>query len=1099
MRSSRSCRPTLPHPRGGHPSLSSSCSASIARWLCGLYFAVVVCVFALASRADEATGASGLSVLRQHCFGCHSHDARSIQGGLALDSRASAGSGGDSGKPAWVAGHPEESRALLVIAQGIPGLRRAHENLSVPSDRATVLAQWIRDGALFPSSSLPKISKVSSISDSDREWWAFQPLKATLVPSERLRGWGRNEVDRFVGDRLASAGIEPQSEASKEALFRRLSFDLWGLPPLPSDLAAFMADEASDAYERWVDRLLEDRRYGERWARHWLDLVRYADSDGYRVDDFRPNAWRYRDYVIRSLNADKPYSRFVQEQLAGDELWPEDPDALIATGYLRHGIYEYNNRDAVAQWSTLLNDITDTTAEVMLGLGLQCARCHDHKFDPLLQKDYFRLQAFFAGMLPYNDTPAATPAQRAEHQRKLDAYLERTRELQDQIRRIEEPYRQQASDDLRSKFPAEIQALMRKPQSERTPYEHQVAELAYRQVTHAYERLAPRIKPQDKEKLAAVQKQLAAFSALMPAPLPQAMTVTEVGPVAPALAIPKKGPAPIEPGFPTILDPGDARIERLPSAPGSTGRRATLARWITEPANPLSSRVIVNRVWQYHFGRGLVRTSSDFGRLGEKPTHPELLDWLAQRFVTDGWSLKKLHRLILTSATYRLSSTAPSPGLASAWKKAQQLDPENRLLWRGTARRLDAEQVRDAVLMASGELSRAAGGAPADASKFQRSVFTKVLRNSRDPLLDAFDAPQAFSSASQRDVTTTPMQSLLMINSPFMIQRAQAMARRIGSDHPGDIQGQMLDAYRWVYGREARTEELKAADAFWRGQARRVDAELAFSASSGLQTDRFPFRDGKAVVISPSSAEQALSIPMRNIPRGDGDFTLEAFVYLHTVPDDASTRTLAARWPERPQRPSWVVGVTGKKSHHKPQSLFLEFAGTGPQAQPVQVFSDLPLRIDKPHYVAVAVHRNGDSAADVTFHLKDISNDDEPLASARISASAPRITEAFHQMTLGGRVGGGASWDGMIDDVRLSLEALSADQLMLAGGEAVRESTVGLWQFESNPGYYKDASRRGNDIQPAATHQARRMSPEALALADFCHALMNSSEFLYIE
>lgn len=1096
MCSSRSCQPPLLllRRRGALLFIARLCSVACASLALLLIFQLET----LSSTVGELSVSSGLgfAVLRQHCFQCHSHEGSSLEGGLALDSPASAEAGGDSAKPAWVAGRPDRSRVLEVIAQGIPALRRAHADLQIPPEQVAAMSAWIRDGGLFP---LPVTPKPAKVSESDRAWWAFQPLKPISIPSERLRGWGRNEVDRFIGDRLASAGIEPQAAASKEALFRRLSFDLWGLPPSPSDLAVFLADRSPEAYERCVDRFLADSRYGERWARHWLDLVRYADSDGYRVDDFRPNAWRYRDYVIRSFNEDKSYSRFVQEQLAGDELWPEDPDALIATGYLRHGIYEYNNRDAFAQWGTLLNDITDTTAEVMLGLGLQCARCHDHKFDPLLQKDYFRLQAFFAGMLPYNDTPVATASQRLEYRRQRDAYDEKTRALQEEIRRIEEPYRLLASDDLRSKFPAEIQALMRKPQAERTPHEHQVAELAYRQVTHAFERLAPRIKPVDKERIAAIQKELAAYSSLLPTPLPQAMTVTEVGRVAPVLTIPKRGSTPVEPGYPTILDAKDARIEKLATAPGSTGRRAALARWITDGSNPLSSRVMVNRVWQYHFGRGLVRTSSDFGRLGEKPSHPELLDWLAQRFVAEGWSLKKLHRLILTSATYRLSSNPPVPSLAGAWKQAQQQDPENRLLWRGTARRLDAEQVRDALLFASGELTEVKGGAAVDAAKFHRSVFTKVMRNSRDPLLDAFDAPQAFSSASQRDVTTTPIQSLLMINSPFMIQRAQAMARRIESEHPSNIEGQVAAAYRSVYGREASTEELNAARAFWSEQSRRVDEELAFSASSGLQTDRFPFRDGKAVVIVPTAKEQGLSIPMRHSPHTDGDFTLEAFVYLRSVPEDATTRTVAARWPESGQRASWLVGVTGKKSHHKPQSLFIEFSSGAVSNLPVQVFSDVPLRLDKPHFIAVSVHRRGLDTAEVTFHLKDLSNDDEPLASVKIAASVPQISEGFHRFTMGGRVGGGAAWDGMIDDVRLCFEALGPEQLMLTAGETVRESTVGLWQFELKPGCYKDASRCGNDIQPLATQPAQRLNRETLALADLCHALLNSSEFLYVE
>ncbi len=309
-----------------------------------------------------------------------------------------------------------------------------------------------------------------------------------------------------------------------------MTFDLTGLPPTPEEVDAFLADSAPDAYEKLVDRLLASPRYGERMARSWLDLVRYADSDGYRIDDYRPDAWRYRDYVIRAFNDDKPYDRFVQEQLAGDEMFPDDPDALLATGYLRHWIYEYNSRDARGQWDVILNDLTDTTGDVFLGMGVQCARCHDHKFDPILQKDYYRLQAFFAPILPRQDLIAATEAEKAEYARKLTVWEGKTAEIRAQIDELEKPYRESARKEAVGRFPDEIQAMSNTPEDKRTPLEGQLAALVWRQVEYEFGRLDNRISGENKEKLITLRKQLAAFDKDKPAPLPVAFAVSDIGP-----------------------------------------------------------------------------------------------------------------------------------------------------------------------------------------------------------------------------------------------------------------------------------------------------------------------------------------------------------------------------------------------------------------------------------------------------------------------------------------------------------------------------------------------------------------------------------------
>src|SRR5439155_21173240 len=394
-------------------------------------------------------------------------------------------------------------------------------------------------------------------------------------------------------------------EADKRTLIRRAYFDMIGLPPNAEEVERFIADKSPRAYEGMIEELLSSPHYGEKWARHWLDLVRYAESDGYKADGFRPNAWRYRDYVIRSFNEDKPYNRFLMEQVAADELWPNDPDSLAGLSYLRLWIYEYNQRDVKSHWATILNDITDVTGDAFLGLGMQCARCHDHKFDPILQRDYYRLQSFFAGLSPRDDIPLATPAELKEYKAQLAVWEEKTAETRASIDEIEHPMRDKAAKAVIDKFPKEIQAIIRKPAGERTPYEQQIRDLAYRQVADEGERIDGNIKGAEKEKLDALKDELATHDSLKPKSLPDAMLVTDIGPLAPPLSIPKdKSKTPIEPGFLTLLQEGPAKIEPPGAVTNSTGRRAALAKWLAQPDNPLTARVFVNRIWHHYFGRG---------------------------------------------------------------------------------------------------------------------------------------------------------------------------------------------------------------------------------------------------------------------------------------------------------------------------------------------------------------------------------------------------------------------------------------------------------------------------------------------------------------
>ena len=472
-------------------------------------------------------------------------------------------------------------------------------------------------------------------------------------------------------------------------------------------------------------------------------MCAYAESDGYRQDAFRPHAWRYRDYVVRSFNTDKPYDRFLTEQLAGDELDPGDPDLRVATGYLRLGPYEYNQRNVRGQWADILNDITDVTGEVFLGLSIGCARCHDHKFDPILQKDYYRLQAFFTPLLPRDDLTLAMPRQWAEYQSKRAVWEKAASDILRQIDALERPYRDKGTATAIKKFPEEIQAILAKPDADRSLVEGQLGALAFRQIAFEHDQVPALLKGATKARWDELHESLKRYDFLRPIPPEPVLTATDLGPVSPPTVIPgERKQQSIEPGYLSVLDPGPARIDPAPNSPRSTGRRLALARWLSRPDNPLSSRVIVNRVWQYHFGRGLAGTASDLGRMGEAPSHPVLLDWLATEFVESGWHMKSLHRLILTSAVYRQAAQRTESDLAAG----QRLDPENRLLWKRTVQRLDAEEIRDAMLAASGELAETIGGPSVPTSQPRRTIDTRVIRNIRDALLDAFDSADAIAS-----------------------------------------------------------------------------------------------------------------------------------------------------------------------------------------------------------------------------------------------------------------------------------------------------------------------------------------------------------------
>jgi mono/diheme cytochrome c family protein len=743
-------------------------------------------------------------VLVSHCIQCHGEKKQ--EGGLRLDSHDGLLRGGDSG-PILVPGNPDES--LLIDALH-------HRSLEMPPNKKlgekTILhfERWVAAGAVWPQAAALLREAEGNITDEDRQWWAFQPLRKTDPPRHADDHWSRGDLDRFVWNALAARDMQPAPPADPTTLIRRVYFDLIGLPPSPQEVDAFARDPSPGALEAVIDRLLEDPRYGEHWARFWLDLVRYAESDGWNQDAYRPHLWRYRDYVVDAFNRDLPYPQFVLDQLAGDER-DDDPVGLIAAGFLRLGIYEYNQRDARGQWNDIMNETTDIAGDVFLGLSMSCARCHQHKFDPIPQRDYFKLRAFFEPLVWRDDLVAATAQEKQDYQAQLVAWEQATATIRAEIASLLEPYEKKKWVSTVDKFPLDIQACFHLPPPDRTSWQDQMAYLVSRQYLEEGGGPFQNMKKEDKERHEELLKRLSAFDAMKPPPLPPVMTATDFPGLVSHTTIPEDGRhAPIPPGFLDVLSSGHdlPQVTAAPGVPaGKTGRRTALAQWIGHPRNPLTNRVIVNRIWQQHFGQGLVATSNDFGHLGDQPSHPELLDWLTVSFIEGGWSWKRLHKQILLSATWQQSARHPAAA------QYQTLDPGERWLWRARVRRLQAEQIRDAMLAASGELTLEIGGPSVAQETPRRSLYLKSLRNQNDTFLHGFDVANGLQSVALRDSTVTPIQSLLLFNGAYVLERSNTLARRM-LDQAEDPEAALRDAFRWTWGATPSDAELDAARQF---------------------------------------------------------------------------------------------------------------------------------------------------------------------------------------------------------------------------------------------------------------------------------------------
>ncbi len=695
-------------------------------------------------------------------------------------------------------------------------------------------------GLLFAVFSAGAPRTEDPFTERQRSYWAFQRVERPAVPEARRRDRLRNPVDAFILHKLEEKQIEPGEPADKVTLLRRAYFDLIGLPPTPQYVAAFLRDDDPDAFAGVVNRLLASPQYGERWGRHWLDLARYAESEGFKSDETRPNAWRYRDYVIQSFNQDKPYDLFIKEQIAGDELWPDHVDALIATAFNRNFPDETNAANLRQRRQEILHDMTDTVGATFLGLTYGCAKCHDHKFDPIRQKDYYRLQAFFANTAEDDDIILLGAEDRREYEAGLAKWEEATKDTRARIEELFQPAKEKAWEHQVARRAPETRVMLRGPLAAQSPYDRQI----YRK--HLWEmrflnteaRLSRGLEDEQKEEYERLRAQLDTFDHLHPSEPPKATGVRDIGRQAPPTYILGVGSheAPgeeVRPGFLSILDPEPAEIPHLPHV-DSSGRRTALAHWLADPENPLTPRVMVNRIWHYHFGRGIVATPSDFGLMGEPPTHPELLDWLSNEFIKSGWSVKHMHRLIMNSATYQQSSAYRGD--------AHRADPLNRLFWRFRPQRLEGEVIRDAALAVSGMLHRQMGGpgvfpplpegaptprggwdTPDDAKDAQRrSVYVFVRRNARYPMLLAFDMPDTHESCARRTVTTTAPQALLMLNNDQFLGWARGFAGRVLETNGTDWGEGISDAYTLAFSREPDGWEKDKALTFLDEQERLI-------------------------------------------------------------------------------------------------------------------------------------------------------------------------------------------------------------------------------------------------------------------------------------
>jgi len=870
--------------------------------------------------AQKEVSENDVLPLLERCSQCHGPQLQ--MSNLNLSSREGMLKGGEKG-PAIIPGNAADS----ALYQRIAGIQKpAMPMAPVPPLNAQEIAlikDWIDQGAKWASSPTPPHPPVQpttgmsgtsykerQITEQDRKWWAFQKPVRRPLPAVSDARWSHNPIDAFIRSAQDKKKLEPAPEADRRTLIRRAYLDLVGLLPPAAEVDAFVKDPAPDAYEKLVDRLLASPHYGERWGRNWLDVVRYADSSGFEFDISVENAWRYRDYVIKAFNEDKPYDRFVVEQLAGDELDNPDNDSLIATTYYRIGPrVRFREKNYPSYRYDYMDDMIRTTFQGFMGLSVNCARCHDHKFDPISRLDYYRSMAAFWGYVDY-DQPLAPKAKVEEYERAAKALEKEMTPLRQEIARIEKPYRDkqraQRVEDALKKYPPDIQAAIRTPEAQRTAGQKLLvaqvltggadvdpdaivvdvsakakdkAKVKANQVFGVtdYGQKEIKLSEADEAKRTALQAKIEAIEDRLPPPLPVADGVRDgdyrlspdglgdsnipgtgrptydvkccfVPPPGQKFEVPPlyfaatgadiksdEETFQVQPGFLSIVSNGAELKPHPPNRPdySTSGRRRALAEAIASKDNPLTSRVMVNRIWAWHFGRGIVSTPGNFGKMGELPSHPELLDWLATEFVQQGWSVKQMQRLIMNSATYKM---------ASGFSREADLttDPTNVYLWRFPVRRMEAEIIRDLTLSASGKLNFQAGGEPffpaipvslradqprgtweltkEEASTWRRGVYAYVKRGLKYPMFEVFDEPDLNVTSEKRAVSTVPTQALTLLNNEFMLLQAGYFADRVLTEAGNDPDKEVRTMWRIALSRDPSPSELQSNVAFLQKQ-----------------------------------------------------------------------------------------------------------------------------------------------------------------------------------------------------------------------------------------------------------------------------------------
>jgi hypothetical protein len=846
-------------------------------------------------------------ILKQKCLRCHGEAVQ--MSGLDLRTLETILKGGEKG-PAIVPGNAEAS----LLYRRVTGLDKPMMPMApqppLTQQEITVIKSWIdrvssptaREGVTAKSAPSFAGYKERAITPEDRQWWSFQNPARHPIPKVTDPRWKTNPIDAFIKYSIDQKGLQSAPRADRNTLVRRAYMDLTGLPPSPQEVDDFVHDSSPKAYEKLIERLLVSPHYGERWGRFWLDVTRYADSSGYEHDFDIANAWRYRDYVIRSFNQDKPYNRFIIEQLAGDELDDRDDDGLIATTYYRIGPrVRYREKDNPYYRYEYLDDTIRTTFQGFMGISVNCARCHDHKFDPVSRMDYYRTMAMLFGNVEY-DHKLAPPEKVVEYEKAKKEVEDQIRPLMRRVFEIEAPYRKAAFERRLAKFPEEIQVAVRTPEEKRTPGQKLLAAqivsldvdpdaVVNQNVTALYSRQRIKVNDADQVVRERLLDQVEGLLKRMPAPLPVAEGVRDGDyRMAPDGAgdepLPGKGnrfnygaeccflpqpgrpyhPPPVyfaangvdvaedqktfvvEPGYLQALVNGSPPTSHPPKTGDSSGRRRALAEWIASPDNPLTARVMVNRIWHWHFGRGIVATPSNFGKMGARPSHPELLDWLATEFIRQGWSVKQIHRLIMNSETYKM---------ASGFSQAANLekDPANIYLWRFPLRRLEAEAIRDVILSASGRINLQAGGQPffpaipksvresylqgkwvmtaEEPSTWRRSVYAYWKRGLKYPMFEVHDQPDPNVTCEMRNTTTVPTQALTLLNNEFVLIQARHFAERVAREAGADPAKQIRVLYQIALGREPSRKEMDQSMTFLQKQ-RNYHTRMASGADSGL-------------------------------------------------------------------------------------------------------------------------------------------------------------------------------------------------------------------------------------------------------------------------